>query len=136
MRSPSLKPADRKEAAYTAISLGNSCGLMVTPVAASIRWEQGPRRFTNRPAKFHSAVAVTLHFLGKFRVNDADDCANVLHFHQIIHIEADAENLFQAAAEGQMPHRIPARDVIGGGFHRHRLRIDVKGAVEGLPDFG
>ena len=37
-----------KEAPYAAISRGNSSGQIVTPVAASIRSEPGPRRSTNR----------------------------------------------------------------------------------------
>jgi len=81
------------------MSLGISPGQIVRPVAASIRHEHGPRRSTNRPAKFHSAVAVTLYFLGKLRRNDAHDLANTFHFHQIIHVQADSEGLFQTTGE-------------------------------------
>ena len=28
--------------------------------SSAIKYEHGPKRFTNRPAKFHSAVGVTL----------------------------------------------------------------------------
>ena len=50
-------------------------------------------------AETRGGAVVTLHFLGYLRSNDAYDLANIFHFHQIVHIQADPENLFQSSAE-------------------------------------
>ena len=94
-RSPLLKPADNKELPQAEINRGRSSGPITELVAASIRQELAPRRRTIRPAKFPSAVAVTLDSLGQLRLDDAHDLAHILHFHHLIDIQADFEGLLQ-----------------------------------------
>src|ERR1700677_19058 len=135
-RAPVFKPAETKEWPCAAINRGKASGPMTRPVAASIRQEPEPSRLTNRPAKFPSAEAVTSGSLGKLRLDNAHDLANIFHFHHIIHIEADFEGQFQITGKRQMAHGIPTGDIAGGGLDGDQLRVDVEGGFEDLPDFG
>src|SRR6202021_1704650 len=136
MRSPGRNPATIRDVPNPAIRRGNSSGPIVRWVAASMKHDRGPKRSISRPAKFPWGLVVNLDSLGKLRSNDAHDLANTLHFHQVVYVQRDPEDFFEATCEGQMAHGVPERDVIGGRVHRHRLRVDVKGRLECLLDFG
>jgi hypothetical protein len=76
------------------------------------------------------------HFIRKLCINDAHNLANTLHLHQVVHVQADLESLFQLTGEREMAHRVPASNVASTGLYRNQLRVDIEGSLKRLTNPG
>ena len=56
---------------------------------------------------------------------------DILHFHDLVDIEAQTKRLLEATDQRDMPHGIPGRNIIRFGFDGYRAWVHIKSCFEG-----